>query len=151
MCLSKKTTFYPLNVANFTTGTQGDRPCNFAFCYKDPLQIPISNITLIIDFWKATFSLLNLNSSQNHWKTIMGIWSCHKFQNLSNESEKKMYFFWIKEFSCCAINFKTSQERKCSFHTNSQGARVQARDHPRRVTAEIWKARCENGFLESGR
>ena len=71
--IDEKTTFYPLNVANFTTGTQGDRPCNFTFCYKDPLQIPISNITLIIDFWKATFSLLNLNSSQNHWKTIMNI------------------------------------------------------------------------------
>ena len=117
----KKTTFYPLNVANFTISTQGDRPCNFAFCYKDPLQIPISNITLIIDFWKATFSLLNLNSSQNHWKTIMGIWSCQKFQNLSNESEKKMYFFWIKQFGCCGINYQTNQKEKCFFTRTRKG------------------------------
>ena len=61
--IDEKTTFYPFNAAKFTTGTQGDKPCNYAFCYRDPLQIPISSITLIIDFRKATFSLLNLNSS----------------------------------------------------------------------------------------
>ena len=43
-----------------------------------------------------------------------------------------MYFRSIKSvgIQSCAITYQINQEGKCFFHTNSKGARVQARDPP---------------------